>query len=65
MNIDLHQVGYSDVVASLSSNDTEALYALPIESAEYDETYIEVVEVEGGSIYWSILILLSIVFIRK
>ena len=63
--IDLYQVGYSDIVASLSSDDSSALYALPIESAEYDEPYIEFVEVEGGSMYWLILILLSTLYIRK
>jgi hypothetical protein len=66
--IDLYQVGYTDVVASYSADDSNALYALPIESAEYDEPYvevIEVVEVEGGSMYWSILILLSALLIRK
>ena len=63
--IDLYQVGYSDIVASLSSDDSIALYALPIESAEYDEPYIEFVEVEGGSMYWLLLILLSVVVIRK
>jgi len=62
--IDLYQVGYSDIVASISSDDSAALYALPIESAEYDEPYIEVVEVRGGGIYWLILVLLSILLIR-
>jgi hypothetical protein len=65
--IDLYQVGYSDIVASLSSDDSDALYALPIESAEYDEPYIEVVEVvevTAGSMYWLILMLLTILLIR-
>ena len=65
--IDLYQVGYNDIVASLSSDDSGALYALPIESAEYDEPYVEVVEVvevSGGSMHWLILILLSILFLR-
>lgn len=65
--IDLYQVGYSDIVASLSSDDSDALYALPIESAEYDQPYVEVVEVveiSGGSMNWLVLILLNICFIR-
>jgi len=62
--IDLYQVGYSDIVASLSSDDSSALYALPIESAEYDEPYIEVVEVTAGSMHWLILMLLTILLIR-
>jgi len=63
--IDLYQVGYSDVVASLSADDTDALYALPIESAEYDEYYVEEVEVIGGSIFWLILPLFTVLLIRK
>jgi hypothetical protein len=66
--IDLYQVGYSDIVASYSADDTNALYALPIESAEYDEPYIEVievVEVRGGSMYWLIWGLFSIVVLRN
>lgn len=67
--IDLYQVGYSDVVASYSSDDNNALYALPLESADYDqvyvEPYIEVVEVHGGgSISVLILLLLGIVLMR-
>jgi hypothetical protein len=68
--IDLYQVGYSDTVASLSSDDTDALYALPIESAEYDEYneeyYVEEVEIHnGGSMFWLILPLLAVLFIRR
>lgn len=62
--IDLYQVGYSDIVASFSSDDSNALYALSLESADYDEPYIEVVETSGGSIYWLILSLLSTLLIR-
>jgi len=62
--IDLYQVGYSDIVANLSSDDSDALYALPIESAEYDEPYIEVVEVTAGSMHWLVLMLLTILLIR-
>jgi hypothetical protein len=63
--IDLYQVGYTDVVASLSSNDTDALYALPIESAEYDKYYLEEVEINGGSMFWLILPLLIVLLTRK
>ncbi|MBA6231787.1 MULTISPECIES: choice-of-anchor H family protein [unclassified Colwellia] len=66
--IDLYQVGYSEIVASYSADDTNALYALPIESAEYDEPYIEVievVEVSGGSIYWLIWGVFSMVILRN
>lgn len=62
--IDLYEVGYTDVVASYSSNDDSALYALPLESADYDEPYIEVVEVHGGSMAMLTLLILGICFIR-
>lgn len=59
--IDLYQVGYPEVVASYSSDDNNTLYALSLESADYDEPYIEVVEVHGGgfSIISLFLILVS------
>jgi len=62
--IDLYEVSNSDIVATYSSDDSNALYALSLESADYDEPYFEVVEVRGGSIYWLILILLSIYLLR-
>jgi len=61
--IDLYQVDYNDIVANYSSDDSNALYALPLESADYDEpyveSYIEVVEISGGSIYWLLLLILG------
>lgn len=57
--IDLYQAGYSDVVASYSSNDSNALYALSLESADYDEPYVEVIEVSHGGSF-SIITLLTI-----
>ncbi len=62
--IDLYQVGYSDIVATYSSNDSSALYALPLESTDYNEPYVEVIEVSGGGIYWLIVILLGSLLIR-
>ena len=63
--IDLYQVGYGDIVATYSSDDSNALYALSLESADYDEPYVEVIEThEGGSMSILILFLLSICFIR-
>lgn len=40
--IDLYEVGFSDVVATYSADNTNALYALPIESQDYDPEYVEV-----------------------
>tara|TARA_R110001583_G_scaffold315_3_gene2875 strand:+ start:3112 stop:3987 length:876 start_codon:yes stop_codon:yes gene_type:complete len=66
--IDLYQVGYSDIATSFSSDDSNALYALPLESADYDEPYIEVVQVievsSGGgfSVITLFIILISAAF---
>lgn len=67
--IDLYQEGYSELVATYSSDDSNALFALPLESSDYDEpyieTYVEVVEVDGGSIYWLALLSLSTFLFRS
>jgi hypothetical protein len=60
--IDLYQVGYNDIVASYSSDDDNALYALSLESADHDEPYIEVVQVHGGGSF-SIMSLLIVLII--
>jgi hypothetical protein len=72
--IDLYEVGVSDPVATLSSNDTNALYALPLESRDRDpiyvaphvDTYIEV-EAGGALSWWELLMLasLGLLAIRK
>ncbi len=55
--IDLYEVGYSDVVATYSSNDSNALYALPLESSDYDPEYVEVDyhEEHGGGSSWLLI----------
>lgn len=69
--IDLYQAGYSDIVASYSADDTNALYALSLESADYDEPYIEpyieVIEIShGGSFSLVVLMLFLLIFaVRK
>jgi len=69
--IDLYQVGYTEIVASYSADDSNALYALPLESANYDEPYVEVVEVievvevrHGGSMILLILLVIAILMVR-
>ncbi len=47
--IDLYEEGYPNIVASYSSDDNNALYALPLESSDYDIEYYEEVYVYGGS----------------
>ncbi len=44
--IDLYQVGVSEPVATYSANDTNALYALPLESRDYDPEYVVIEYVE-------------------
>ncbi len=64
--IDLYQAGYSEIVASISSDDINALYALPLESNDYDQVYVEVIEVvHGGSLSILSLCLLSLLFIFR
>lgn len=65
--IDLYEEGYDDIVATYSSDDTDALYALPLESSNYDRLYIETIEIShGGSLsLMSLLFLLMIPVIRR
>ena len=67
--IDLYQVGYSDIVATYSSDDSEALYALSLESADYDEpyieSYVEVVEISGGSFSIVTLLIIFLSFVYR
>ena len=56
--IDLYQEGYGDIVASYSSDDSNVLFALPLESADYDEPYIEVIEVSHGGSFSIVTIIL-------
>ena len=65
--IDLYEVGYSDIVATYSSNDTNALYALPLESSDYDPAYIEYhSESHGGSgSALALFFMLSIALIKR
>ena len=68
--IDLYQVGYSDIAASYSSDDSNALFALSLESADYDEPYeapyIEVVEIShGGSFSMSLLLLFLLIYFLR
>lgn len=64
--IDLYEVGYDDIVASYSSDDTNDLYALPLESADYDPEYIVVHQHHSGGSNSAIMLmlLLSLLCIR-
>jgi len=66
--IDLFEVGYSDVVSTYSSSDSNDLYALPLESSDYDPEYTEVQyhEEHGGGSSWLLLgALIAFVFRRR
>ncbi len=61
--IDLYEVGYDDIVATYSSDDNNALYALPLESSDVDIEYIvEVYDGHAGSM--SVYLLLIVFIIR-
>ncbi|WP_228768456.1 choice-of-anchor H family protein [Shewanella sp. TC10] len=63
--IDLYELGYEDIVATLSADESDGLYALPLESSDrdevYEDEYVEVIEseviVSGGSVSWFMLLL--------
>jgi hypothetical protein len=68
--VDLYEVGYSDIVATISSDDVDDLYALPLESSDRDE-YVVVehyppeVFISAGSFSISgLLILISVIGVR-
>lgn len=67
--IDLLDSESDEILASYSADDSNALYALPLESADYDPEYVieeEVVVVEeGGSLnFLIVLLMLTLVVIR-
>ncbi len=50
--IDLYEEGYPNIIASYSSDDSNSLYGLPLESSDYDVEYVEYYEevyTHGGS----------------
>lgn len=66
--IDLYEVGYQGVVATYSSNDTNDLYALPLESSDYDPDYVEYhteSHSHGGSMAYLVLYLVAVTGLRK
>jgi len=67
--IDLFEVGYANIIASYSSDDSNSLYALPLESSDYDMEYVEYVEethIHSGSYsFLSLLVIGGIMLIRK
>ncbi|WOH36434.1 choice-of-anchor H family protein [Thalassotalea fonticola] len=68
--IDLYEVGYSGLVATFSSDDSDALYALPLESDEYDIYYDEYYYDDhhhhhsGSTGFISLIVMLMITILR-
>ncbi|MCW8994825.1 MAG: hypothetical protein OQK77_03320, partial [Psychromonas sp.] len=64
--IDLYQVGYSGIVATYSSNDNPALYALPLESDDYDRVYADTIYIHhAGSLSACLLSVLFLLVVSR
>lgn len=72
--IDLYEVGYDDIVASYSANDDNVLYALPLESQDYDpdyyveyeeQTHTEIHHYGGSTGVLSLFSLIALLAFRK
>lgn len=64
--IDLYQVGCDHIVATYSSDDSDALYALPLESADHDQVYVDAVYIHhGGSLSTLLLIMLFLLLVSR
>ena len=56
--IDLYQIGNPNIVASFSSDDSSALYALPLESNDHDQVYVESIYIHHGGSFSALLLIL-------
>jgi|GEM_PF-3487993 len=66
--IDLYEVGFDDIVATISSDDTDNLYGLPLESSDRDDIYIGDSSSEGhggGSLSLFGLLMLGCVSLKR
>lgn len=72
--IDLYEVGYDDIVASYSADDDNILYALPLESQDYDpdyyveyeeQTHTEVHHYGGSTNVLSLFSLIALLVLRR
>ncbi|NMP31215.1 hypothetical protein HII17_06550 [Thalassotalea sp. M1531] len=62
--IDLYEVGYSGIIATYSSDDNNSLYALPLESDEYDTVHHHD-DHHGGSTSMIIIGLLGLIILAR
>ena len=68
MLIDLYEVGYSDIVATVSSDDLNSLYALPLQSRDrdnYNNNGGAFVTVNAGSMSAAGVIVLALLAWRR
>ena len=64
--IDLYQVGYAGIVATYSADNNQALYALPLESADHDQVYVDTVYIHhSGSLSRLSLIMLLLLLASR
>jgi len=66
--IDLYEVGYVNIIASYSSDDSNSLYALPLESSDYDVEYVEYYEethIHSGSYSFIGLLLIGGIMLMR
>lgn len=66
--VDLYEEGYSDIVATISSEDVAGLYALPLESSDRDEyeVYLPEVIISAGSLsFYGLLVLVGVICFRE
>ncbi len=66
--IDLYEEGYPNIVASYSSDDSNSLYGLPLESSDYDLAYVEYYEeatIHGGGTSVLALIIIFILLLMR
>ncbi|WOT06082.1 choice-of-anchor H family protein [Shewanella youngdeokensis] len=63
--IDLYELGYGDIVATVSANELDSLYALPLESANRDGSEIEYGDPVAGSLSLWLLLGLLLVFLGR
>lgn len=63
--IDLYEVGYANIIASYSSDDNNSLYALPLESSDYDVEYEETHIHSGSFSFIALLLLGGLILVRQ
>lgn len=73
--IDIYEVGYPKIVATYTPEDNNELYALPLESAEFDEgyvnnlyednLYIDEVFIHGGTYSFGFIVFISAVVLWR